>query len=80
MRFTFVWAFGEMLQEFKVLECFAMFVELYVGLWLWWAYEWWIYNVITSYIVENGEWICDNKGLLWMIILFWEPSICVKNS
>ena len=48
------------LQEFKVLECFAMFIELL------WVHEcderieWWVYDVITSYDVEIGEWICDD--------------------
>jgi len=53
MRFTFVW--GEILQEFKVLEHVARFIELYVGSWLWWMYEWWISDMITSYGVEIEE-------------------------
>jgi len=48
------------LQEFKVLECLVMFIELYVSSWVWWMYEWWIYDVITSYDVEIGEWICND--------------------
>ena len=26
------------LQEFKVLKCLAMLIELYVGSWVWWTY------------------------------------------
>ena len=47
------------LQEFKVLGCIVMLIELCVGSLVWWTYEWWIYDVITltSYDVEIGKWI-----------------------
>jgi len=48
------------LQEFKELEFLAMLIELYVGSWVWWTYEWWIYDVTTSYDVEIGEWIYND--------------------
>ena len=40
------------LQEFKELDCLVMLIELYVGSWVWWTYEWWIYDIITSNGVE----------------------------
>jgi len=48
------------LQEFKMLECLALLIELYVDSWVWWTYEWWFYDVIISYDVEIGEQICDD--------------------
>jgi len=48
------------LQEFMVFEWLAILIELYVGSWVWWTYEWWIYNIITSYGVEIGEWIYND--------------------
>ena len=49
------------LQEFKVLEYLAMHIELSVGSWVWWTYEWWIYDVITS--VEISEWMTYDINL-----------------
>ena len=43
------------LQEFKMLKCLTMLIELYVSSWVWWTYEWWV-----SYDVEIDEWICDD--------------------
>ena len=49
------WVFGELFARIEsVGMSLAMLIELYMGSWVWWTYEWWIYDVITSYDVEIG--------------------------
>ena len=60
MRFSFIWVFGELFSRIQGvgMSCYAYWTI--GGFMSMWANKWWVYDIITSYGVEIGEWIGDD--------------------